>query len=237
MRLLLFLSLFPLLVFGQETIADSTNSSRWRLGLAVQLDNGYKDPYIRTSNLLIPKVDRPDAIQLTADYLPFRSVPYLWLNAEFSYYKVTAGNSDQVFLGLEQPEVYFYEKMEMNYWHAGLGMIVEPFRQTRFSPYLGGQFLVIMPTKIDYRLVRIDGETSETLDDIRINSGEQTNFGWEVNVGVRAQLTKRISAALGFYHVYTNYQADWPELEQRTFSDGIMRLDRGGVELRCQYGI
>lgn len=238
MRLLLFLLLIPLLAYSQKKQSENHKDIRWRIGLALQNDNGYWNPYARASTLIIPKAARPLAIHFVADFLPFQSIPFLWLNAEISRYQISGGNRDFRWLDINQwPEAYFIEETRMNYWHGGVGFSIEPFAKRRISPYIGGQLLIVAPTEVNYRFRGFDDMTTRIVTDIQFNSGEQWALGWEVNVGFRVQLTSRINTAFGFYHVYTDFRADWPSLEQRSFPDGIMRLNQGGLEIKCQFSI
>lgn len=243
MRSILFILLFPFTLIGQAVQeADSVkrqNLDRWRVGIRLQSDNGFSNPYLRSGSLILPRVQRQDAALLVADYQVFRSFPALRLSSSLGYYNVTAGNQDLRWLEatnwLGQP---FIEKIKLNYIHLGIGLLLEPFAQRRFSPYLGWQMQLAFPDELEYSYQTVVGPSLVSVDNVDITGGEQVTRGWIMNFGLRARLHPRWTASVGIYHTYMEFQADWPTIDQRPFIDrAFMRLDGGGLELRCQYSI
>ena len=232
---LLFFALNAQVIVASPPISDGT-PMRWRVGIAAHSDNGYTDPYLGQANFIIPRLKRANQLQVVADYMPFRKARAFRVSSEIGFYRVEAGNNDMRQLAANQwPNQLFYESIEMDYIHLGLGVLVEPFAETQFSPYLGLQAQIAVPTALDYNLYRLSSNRYGNFDQQTITGGEQTTVGWEVSTGLRGQLTPRWTASVGFYHAYLNFRANWPESSFRSFPNGIMRLDGGGVELRCQY--
>lgn len=240
MRSILLLILLPLELFAQTaTTVDSISEvvpNRWRLSLSLHRDNGIINPYAKSFDQIVLRLQRPEAIQLGADFRPFKNSSFLWLTAEVGHYQVKAENKNLRWLAVSQwPGPNFFETIRMSYIHSGVGVIIEPFGRSRFSPYVGGQAQFAFPTALEYSLIVFDPFLSSPTDQIQIEGGQEFSVGWEISTGVRTQLSRRWSAALGFYFSYMDFQVNWPPQQYRNFPDGLMRLDKGGIELKCMY--
>ena len=181
---------------------------------------------------------RATSLQLVGDYQIFRKKPALRLSAEFGYYQVTAGNNELHWLTINgwrgQP---FFEQVQMNYAHAGVGILIEPFGKKSFSPYLGWQLQFAFPDQLEYHYKNFAGAGLSPKDQVYIKGGEEVARGWKLNFGFRAELHSRWALSFGMYHCYMDFYANWPPFEQRQVLDAIMRVDGGGFEIRCQYSI
>lgn len=242
MRSILLILLMPISLLGQSHISAGSivqePSNRWRLGLSLHRDNGLINPYAKTRNLITLRLQRPENVLLSADYRLFKSADFFWITAEVGYYDIAVENRELIWLEVNRwlgPD--FFEWIEMQYLHTGLGVWVEPFGQTRFSPYLGGQLQIAFPTELEYRLAVLSQNLSTPAEQSQIEGGQQVSIGWEVSAGLRAQLSRRFSASVGFYFSYMDFQANWPVQQWRNFPDGFLRLDKGGVEIRCMYAL
>ncbi len=243
MRSIIFILLLPFTLSGQasQEVPATTQQQlrRWRVGFSLQSDNGFSNPYLRTGLLILPRVQRQDAALLVADYQVFRSFPALRLSSSLGYYNVTAGNQELRWLAATNwPGQPFIEQAKLNYLHLGIGLLIEPFAQRRFSPYLGWQMQFVFPDELEYSYQTVDGPSLVSVDNVDVTGGEQATRGWMMNFGLRAHLHPRWTASVGIYHAFMEFQADWPTIDQRPFIDrAYMRLDGGGLELRCQFSI
>ena len=236
----LFTTLLSLLFFtlsAQENVGSTTLSHksppRWRLGLIGHNDTGGSiEPYFRRDTGLIARAQRSNGLQVTADYQLLAEVPSFRINAEAGFYRIEAGNNEFRRLRRVQP---FYETIEMSYVHLGLGVLFERSTNKHLSPYAGIQLQLALPTDLMYTVDRPTTSQGVAFDRTTIDGGMQASIGWEVSAGLSIRLTPRVTTSLGFYYTYMNFQADWPTLDFRAFPHGLMRLDTGGVELKCLY--
>ena len=244
MRLILSMSLAILCtcVIAQESsIEFSTDAEavkKWRIGLALHNDNGQSNPYHRTGILILPRVRRTNGALLVADYQIWRARPALRLSAEVGYYDISAGNNELRWLDINRwSRQSFVEHVQMNYVHLGFGFLIEPFPRRQFSPYLGWQVQFAFPDQLQYSYEDFAGTSLSPQDQYEITGGERVNRGWKLHLGIRMQLSPRWTTSFGYYHAYMDFWADWPPLERRQFLDAIMRLDVGGIALKCLYAI
>ncbi|MEL6656226.1 MAG: hypothetical protein AAFP77_09270 [Bacteroidota bacterium] len=233
------LCLFAVAQSSTTTPIQDEEVRRWRIGISLQSDNGFTNPYIRTSVIILPLVDRKDAVVFAADYQIFAKLPILFVTSEFSIFQGTAGNDDFRWLAANDwPGEPFLEHADIRYLHAGLGLRIEPLAKRRFSPYLGWQLHVSVPRRLEYAYESFSRPGFGPVEQLDITGGRKINQGWKFNAGLRAKLHPRWSASLGVYHAYMAFSSKWAGLAQRQFLDNVfMRLDIGGVEFRCQYSI
>ncbi|MEL6656225.1 MAG: hypothetical protein AAFP77_09275 [Bacteroidota bacterium] len=216
-----------------------TKNKRWRIGAILHSDNSSPNPYLGTGSLILPRTERKNSLVLASDFQVFRAMPVIFITTELGHYRVRAGNDNLNWLDANNwTGAPFVESVQMKYTHFAIGIRAEPFGRHRFSPYLSYLMQYAFPRDIAYDYQSFTSPTFGPLDMVQINGGGKISQGWKVNAGLRARLHPRWFASIGFYHVFMDFLADWPVLNQRRFVQRTyMRLDGGGVELRCQFAI
>ena len=217
---------------------EHTPAKRLRIGISYHTDIKHANPYLRSDFLILPRVRRANALLFTTDYQISRNSRALRLRAEVGHYHVVAGNDDPRWLNANGwRRQRFSERIETNYLHLGLGLRFEPYGKEKFSPLIGMQLQMALPSDINYLYQDFAGVGFDPQVELEINGGERATLGWKLDVGFRYQFNERLTASFTYYYAFMNFKANWPDIEQRQFTDAIMRLASGGIELGCLYSI
>lgn len=239
MRSSFLLCFLPIFLFSQEPqnfLAEDPDFQEFRIGIRTSFDRQFYDPYTWKANKIVSLLHRKNMADLIFDWQPFSRVSFLRSQLGIGYYQhrntSVAIDSWKASSGLN---VDFRDITDISYFQCALGLILEPFGRSRVSPYVNAQFLLALPTELNYEF-HLQSPTSQSFPLIQaISGGGKNSPGWGINSGLRVRLFKHWLFAVGFHYSEQDFLIDWPIVPVRDFGDTILRQSNSGISFQWQY--